>query len=734
MDPELTPLHERLTGDWDRFLAGLDERSEVRPFILASWERCRVAGVDPGHTPLHRVPDEELERRLAASADLLEIARPHLDWLAPLVAVPYVLYLTDADGIVLHAVGNDPALQADAGLSPGHDWSEARMGTNGAGTALVTGHPVAVVGAEHFARGFAGCTCTAAPILDAAGAPVGALDLTTPELPGVPARLALVTYAARAIGTEQAGRRSSDERYRTLFETMAQGVVYQDAGGEITSANPAAQRILGLTLDQMQGRTSTDPRWKAVREDGSAFPGEEHPAMVALRTGRRVQHVVMGVFNPAVGDYRWILLDATPLVRPGENRPYQVYTTFHDVTERKRSEQALRASEERFRFLADLIPQLVWSTRPDGYHDYYNRRWFEYTGLTYEDTKGPGWNDVLHPDDRDRAWDRWRRSLETGEPYSIEYRFRRHDGEYRWFLGLALPLRGEGGEIERWFGSCTDIQEQKDAERALRESEVERAALLESAQGARAEAEAANRLKSEFLATVSHELRTPINAVMGYVDLLELGIAEPLLPDQLGYVTRIRNSSRHLLALINDVLDLAKVEAGEMHVLREPVELRAAVARSLEITEGLVAGQRLRVEAGTGCEADLRAWGDEDRVRQILVNLLSNATKFTDPGGRIGVRCRLEAHRPAGVRSSHEGPWVGIEVEDTGIGIAEDVQEMIFAPFSQADSGRTRRWGGTGLGLSISRTLARLMAGDLTVRSAPGEGSCFTLWLPAVEG
>lgn len=246
-------------------------------------------------------------------------------------------------------------------------------------------------------------------------------------------------------------------------------------------------------------------------------------------------------------------------------------------------------------------------------------------------------------------------------------------------------------------------------------------------------AEAASRAKSEFLATMSHEIRTPINAVLGYAELMEEGIGGALDEVHGRYVRRIRGSGRHLLTLVEDILDLAKVEAGEMSVARERVLLTPVVEEALGIVEPLLESRGLALSDETDCYPEVEFWGDRNRVRQILVNLLSNAAKFTEAGW-VRLRCRVHAEA-AELRTTHPGPWLAVEVEDTGVGIREDAQETVFEPFVQVDGSYTRTRRGTGLGLAISRTLARLMAGGLTLRSTPGEGSCFTLWLPAaVEG
>ena len=247
-----------------------------------------------------------------------------------------------------------------------------------------------------------------------------------------------------------------------------------------------------------------------------------------------------------------------------------------------------------------------------------------------------------------------------------------------------------------------------------------------------ADAEAANRAKSEFLANMSHEFRTPINAIVGYSDLLQLGISGPLTETQKEQLTRIRASSDHLLGLVEDVLDLAKIEAGRIEIKQELSYVAEPVTAALELITIQAEARGLRLDNRCGATSALAFQGDADRVRQILANVLSNAVKFTEPGGKISVSCTIEAEPDPRARLL-PGQWVCVRVEDTGIGIAAEQVEAVFQPFVQAESGHTRTRGGTGLGLTISRRLARLMGGDLTVSSELGRGSCFTLWLRAAH-
>jgi signal transduction histidine kinase len=251
-------------------------------------------------------------------------------------------------------------------------------------------------------------------------------------------------------------------------------------------------------------------------------------------------------------------------------------------------------------------------------------------------------------------------------------------------------------------------------------------AIME-AETARVEAQEANSAKSAFLATMSHEIRTPINAMIGYTDLLETGVAGELPPRQQEYVERIRISGQHLIAIVNDVLDFAKIESGQLRLHREQNSARGVIEAAVNMFEARARARSVTVDVR--CAADLSYYGDSRRVQQVLLNLLSNAIKFTGPGGWVRIGCEERSVTPS-AEEDNTVAWTCISVADTGIGIPPDHLANIFEPFVQGARGYTRPHGGTGLGLAISRSLAQMMGGELTVESEPGRGATFTLWLP----
>ncbi len=278
------------------------------------------------------------------------------------------------------------------------------------------------------------------------------------------------------------------------------------------------------------------------------------------------------------------------------------------------------------------------------------------------------------------------------------------------------------GEVVKLV-SLRDVTDRKHAEERSRQLVAEREARLE--------AEAASRAKSDFLAIMSHELRTPLNAVLGYSELIELGLSGPLTDEMREQIGRIRASAKHLLSLVNDILDLAKVEAGRLVVDSAPASVDDEIASAIALVQPQATAKGLALNVKADGNESLVFVGDRERVRQILVNLLSNAVKFTQSGGQIAVDAGTTPSPGEGTRLPARRDYVFVRITDTGDGIVEEKLAGIFEPFVQADAGTTRSREGSGLGLTISRRLARLMGGDLTVRSQVGSGSAFTLWLPA---
>jgi len=338
---------------------------------------------------------------------------------------------------------------------------------------------------------------------------------------------------------------------------------------------------------------------------------------------------------------------------------------------------------------------------------------------------------LLYPaggSDDGTAEEHLRQAAERGE-YTGEGHRMRNDCSVFWAGVTLTALWDEDGTLLGFAKVTRDLTTRRAADALLRSA-------AETADAARATAEAADAAKSGFLATMSHEIRTPINAILGYVDLLSQEIEGTLTSQQQRFVARAGEASRHLLRLIDEVLDFSRLEVAQTSVVRDVVRIGDAVSYALALVAPQARAKGIDLtDAVGGYAAGLAAWADESRVNQILVNLLGNAVKFTAPRegepARVVISAGAAARPSPEAKVSGEGPWVYVRVEDTGPGIRSDRLTAVFEPFVQADMSLARVHGGAGLGLAISRRLARLMGGDVTARSEIGVGSTFFLWLPA---
>ncbi|WP_292732322.1 hybrid sensor histidine kinase/response regulator [Nostoc sp. JL31] len=381
-----------------------------------------------------------------------------------------------------------------------------------------------------------------------------------------------------------------------------------------------------------------------------------------------------------------------------------------EILERQRILEILRQSEERYRYLAEAIPQLVWTTKPNGECDFFNQNWCEYTGLTLEESLGSGWLAALHPDDVQRADKVWSDAVKNNTIYNNEYRFKRAtDGSYRWQLARGLPLKDEQGFVVKWFGTCTDIHEQK-------QILEERAHLLELEQVARAKAETANRIKDEFLAVLSHELRTPLSAILGWSKLLQTRRLDQTKTSE-ALATIERNATLQV-QLIEDLLDISRILQGKLTLNTTKINLKSTILSALQTMQ--LAAQTKLIEVNTVFEPGVgQIMGDSTRLQQVVWNLLSNAIKFTPRGGKVEVRLQ------------ETDGYAQIILSDTGKGISADFLPFVFDYFRQADSTSTRKFGGLGLGLAIVRNIIEMHGGIVKADShGEGKGAIFTISLP----
>ncbi len=399
----------------------------------------------------------------------------------------------------------------------------------------------------------------------------------------------------------------------------------------------------------------------------------------------------------------------------------------------------LRDSDAKFQAIANSIDQMVWTTLPDGYHDYYNQRWYEYTGMPDGSTDGAGWNGMFHADDQERAWSRWRHSLDSGVPYEIEYRLRHHSGEYRWVLGRAQAQRGADGAIVRWFGTCTEIHDLVAAREVLARSREQleqmveaRTAALENEMANRVLAEAALRQAQKMEAVgqltggIAHDFNNMLTGVIGGLDIMKRRIASGRQDDLDRFMDAASASAQRAAALTARLLAFSRrqsldAKALDVNALTASLEelLRRTIRENiaLQIVQGASVGNIV---------------ADANQLENAILNLAINARDAMPDGGQLTVETSLVELDDSYVAATPDiapGRYVVIAVSDTGVGMTPEVLEKVFEPFYT-----TKPIGqGTGLGLSMIYGFARQSGGQVRIHSRPGEGTSVKLYLPATE-
>lgn len=468
---------------------------------------------------------------------------------------------------------------------------------------------------------------------------------------------------------------------------------------QVVGWNPRAEQLFGIAAHHAIGRTLDQ---LASEQTFSGIASLVHSGF----EGAAVQNVERSFTKPdgttAVAEINIPRIEGDRLVT----------LIARDITATRSTQEALRKSEEHlellkiesaecFRFLSEVVSIHVWTVRPNGEVDFANQECLDYLGLQGRpEALNKGWERFVHPDDLANALNTWRTSLATSKPYEAEFRLRRHDAEYRWFIVRARAMRPDNGEIVRWFGTSTDVHDLKTAQ---------------------AEAERASRAKDAFLAALSHELRTPLTPVLMTAAALR---GDARLPDeareQLGMIERnIALEAR----LIDDLLDLTRITRGQLRLRSELCDAHLLIGLAFEIVRDDARAK------GISLEPDLQAAhsglvADPARFQQVIWNLLRNAVKFTPRDGRVTVRTTNEFDAAGEER-------LRIEVTDSGIGIEPSALETIFRPFEQGDAREEHRVGGMGLGLAIARAIVELHGGTITAQSEGRNlGATFVVGLP----
>jgi PAS domain S-box-containing protein len=469
-----------------------------------------------------------------------------------------------------------------------------------------------------------------------------------------------------------------------IVDSSDDAIVSKDLNGIITSWNPSAERLFGYTAAEVIGKSITI----IIPADRL----EEEPKILArLKRGERVDHFET-IRQRKDGSLLDISLTISP-VKDAHGSIIGVSKVARDITERKRAQAALLASEARFRQLADAMPHIVWTARPDGYVDYFNERWYEFTGFSRDSFGDVSWLPIFHLDDAQSCRETWYGAVGSGKTFNNEYRlWDKRQRRWRWFLGRALPVRDSHGEIVKWFGSFVDIDEQKRVEEELLR---------------------ANQDLEQFAFTASHDLQEPLRSVKIYSELLVDNFGGTLDSRALEFLNYVRTGATRMELLVRDLLTYTQISRFETPA--EPADAGEALKAALANLEGAV------LESGANITADPlpTLLVHSTQLQQLFQNLIGNAIKYRSPDRPPVVHITAERRN---------GMW-SFAITDNGIGIDSAYKETIFGLFKRLHA--NNEYSGSGIGLAICHRIVDRYNGRIWVESELGRGSTFRFTLPA---
>jgi PAS domain S-box-containing protein len=466
-------------------------------------------------------------------------------------------------------------------------------------------------------------------------------------------------------------------------------------------ANDRMLELWGKRPEEIMGR----PVFDVLTEAGEQ--GLKQVIQQVYATAERFTANEMPVFLPRNDKVETVYVNFVyEPIKNSDGAVTEIIAVAIDVTDQVVARKEIEESHKEFQFAMDFVPQIIWLTRPDGYHYYYNKQWYDYTGLTYGETKGEGWNHVFHPDDQERAWELWRHSLATGDSYEIEYRCRRYDGQYRWFLGRALPLRDETGTIIKWFGTCTDIHDQKTFAEVLEKQVEERTKELHRS----------NEDLQQFVHVASHDLKEPIRKIKTFIGILQAEINEQLNEKNRYYLNRVQVAADRMFSMIDGVLTYSTISAWEERY--EPVDLNEMI-KNVEFDLELAIQQK----GATIHYAHLpKLEGAPVMLQQVFYNLISNSLKFARTGVPPVITITSETIDQKGKA------FARIVLQDNGIGFEQKYAEKIFGTFIRLHP--KDKYEGAGLGLSLCKKIVERHGGSIAAKSAENVGTAFEILLP----